>query len=518
MKHLHGATLIAVLLTGATATAAFAATRIVVALPADIRSSMPGTNRDDNTDSVILNVVEGLVGYGEGGDVKPLLARSVETSADGLTYTFRLRSDVRFHNGDKLSSADVLWSWNRYMDPKTEWRCLAEFDGRNDLKVLKVEAPDASTVVMRINRRSALFLDTLARTDCGMTGILSKASVKADGTWDRPIGTGPFEFSDWKRGRGITLSRFAGYKSPEGSKPDGYVGLKTPGVDVVQLQVIPDPATVKLGMASKSVDIAQLLSSDVVEVKNDPALVTSAESDSSKHALLFQTRDPLMADAKFRRAVAAALDYKQLVDVASDGLSKPNNSAVFERSVYADATQRKGFKTDLTQAKALLKESSYRGQTIKLIANKRSPMPSFQVALVTQAMLQAIGIKVEIEVLEWATQLDRYNAGNYQMMSFSYSGRLDPALSYEQFTGDKARQARKVWDNPEAIALIETARTVSDKAERQKIFDRLHEMALADVPLINLYNGLTVWSRGKRVGGFSPWEGKLRLWTARVGA
>lgn len=495
-----------------------AATRIVVALPADIRSSSPGVNRDDNTDSVMLNVVEGLVGYGEGGDVKPLLAKSVETSADGLTYTFRLRNDVRFHNGDQLSSADVLWSWNRYMDPRTEWRCLAEFDGRNDLKVLKAEAPDASTFVMRINRRSALFLDTLARTDCGMTGILSKASVKPDGTWDRPIGTGPFEFTDWKRGRALTLTRFAGYKSPEGTKPDGYVGLKTPGVDLVQLQVIPDPATVKLGMASKSLDIAQLLSSDVVEVKNDPALVTRAESDSSKHALLFQTKDPLMADVKFRRAVATALDYKQLVDVASDGLSKPNNSAVFERSVYSDASQRKGFKTDLTQAKALLKESSYRGQTLKLIANKRSPMPSFQVALVTQAMLQAAGIKVEIEVLEWATQLDRYNAGNYQMMSFSYSARLDPALSYEQFTGDKARQPRKVWDNPEAIALIENARTVSDKTERQKIFDRLNDMALADVPLITLYNGLTVWSHSKRVGGFAPWEGKMRLWTARVGA
>ncbi len=518
MKHFPGATLIAVLLSTATATAAAAATRIVVALPADIRSSMPGVNRDDNTDSVILNVVEGLVGYGEGGDVKPLLAKTVETSADGLTYTFKLRGDVRFHNGDQLDSADVLWSWNRYMDPKTEWRCLAEFDGRNDLKVLKVEAPDPSTFVMHINRRSALFLDTLARTDCGMTGILSKASVKPDGSWDRPVGTGPYEFTDWKRGRGLTLSRFAGYKSPAGAKPDGYVGLKTPNVDVVQLQVIPDPATVKLGVSSKSVDIAQLLSSDVAEVKGDPALVTTAEPDSSKHALLFQTRDALMGDVKFRRAIAAALDYAQLVDVASDGLSKPNNSAVFERSVYSDAIQRKGLKTDLAQAKALLKESTYRGQTIKLIANKRSPMPSFQVALLTQAMLQAIGIKVEIEVLEWATQLDRYNAGNYQMMSFSYSGRLDPALSYEQFTGDKAKQPRKVWDNPEAIALIENARNVSDKAERQKLFDRLHEMALADVPLVNLYNGLTVWTRGKRVAGFSPWEGKLRLWTARVGA
>lgn len=497
---------------------AVAATRITVALPADIRSTNPGVNRDDNTDGVIANVVEGLVGYGEGGDVKPLLARSVTVSPDGLSYTFKLRTDVRFHNGEKLTSADALWSWQRYMDPKTEWRCLAEFDGRNDLKVTSAEAPDAQTFVLRINRRSALLLDTLARTDCGMTAILHKASVKPDGSWDRPIGTGPYRLTDWKRGRGVTLTRFEGYTSPEGSKADGYVGLKTPSVDQVEFQVIPDAATVKLAVAARSIDIAQLLSSDVAETRGNPQLVTMPEPDSSKHVLLFQTRDPLMSDPKFRRAVAAALDYRQLVDVASDGLSKPNNSAVFERSVYMDAVQRKGFKTDLALAKALLKESSYKGQTIKLVANKRAPMPSFQVALVTQAMLQAVGIKVEIEVLEWATQLDRYNAGNYQMMSFSYSGRLDPALSYEQFVGDKARQPRKVWDNPEALAMIEGAKVVSDPAERRKIFDRLHELSLVDVPLITLYNGLTVWVRAKRVSGFSPWEGKPRLWTARVGA
>jgi peptide/nickel transport system substrate-binding protein len=506
----------ALLVTASALAPTWAATRVTVALPADIRSTNPGVNRDDNTDGVILNVVEGLVGYGEGGDVKPLLAKSVTTSSDGRSYTFKLRTDVTFHNGEKLSSADVLWSWKRYMDPKTEWRCLSEFDGRNDLKVESVEAPDATTIVMRINRRSALFLDTLARTDCGMTGILNKASVKTDGSWDKPIATGPYVFSDWKRGRGVTLTRFANYKSPEGSKPDGYVGLKTPYVDTVELQVIPDPATVKLALSSKSVDIGQLPSSDVAETKTDPNVVTTFEPDSSKHALLFQTKDPLMSDAKFRRAVAAALDYKQLVEVASDGLSKPNNSAVFERSVYMDAIQRKGFKTDLNLARTLLKESSYRGQTIKLIANKRAPMPSFQVALVTQAMLQAVGIKVDIEVLEWATQLDRYNSGNYQMMSFSYSGRLDPALSYEQFVGDKSKQPRKVWDNPEALALIDGAKVVSEPASRRKIFDQLHELALVDVPLITLYNGLTVWVHGKRVSNFAPWEGKLRLWNMRT--
>ena len=508
----------ALALTASSAVIAFAASasKLRVVLTADIRSSNPGVNRDDNTDSVILNVVEGLVGFGEGGDVRPLLAKTVSRSDDGLTYSFVLRDGVKFHNGANLTSADVLWSWQRYMDPKTEWRCLAELDGRNGLQVVSAEASDPLTFVMKINRPSALFLDTLARTDCGMTGIVQKGSVKADGSWDKPIGTGPYAFSDWKRGRSVTLTRFKDYKSPEGTAADGYVGKKDPHVDAVELQVIPDPATIKLAVASHSIDVAQIASTDVAELKTTPGIATLTSPDSSRHVILFRTEDPGLADVKFRQAVAAALDYKQLVDVASDGLSVPNNSAVFTGSVYFDDVQKRGIETNLDKARKLLSESGYKGQPIKLIANKRSPMPSFQVALVAQAMLQAIGVKVEIEVLEWATQLDRYNTGKYQMMSFSYSARLDPALGYEQFAGDKTKQPRKVWDNPKALELLEQSRTVSDVQERRALFDNLHAMMLNDVPLIVLYNGLTVWAHGNNVNGFTPWEGKMRLWNVEL--
>jgi peptide/nickel transport system substrate-binding protein len=137
------------------ATTAFAAPAmaqsITVAVAADIRSNNPGVNRDDNTDDFALQLVEGLVGYNEGGVATPLLAEKVDLSADGKTYTFTLRQGVKFHNGAELTSADVLWSWNRYMDPKTDWRCTSEFDGRSGLKVESVTAPDARTVVMQID-------------------------------------------------------------------------------------------------------------------------------------------------------------------------------------------------------------------------------------------------------------------------------------------------------------------------------------------------------------------------------
>ena len=81
---------------------------VSAALNADIRSTNPGVNRDDNTDAVVLHMIEGLVGYRENGAVAPLLAQSVDISPDGKTYTFRLRDGLRFHNGAPLTSADAL--------------------------------------------------------------------------------------------------------------------------------------------------------------------------------------------------------------------------------------------------------------------------------------------------------------------------------------------------------------------------------------------------------------------------
>ncbi len=489
---------------------------VTVALNADIRSTNPGVNRDDNTDGVTLNMVEGLVGYRENGSVGPLLAEKVDLSADGLTYTFHLRKGVKFHNGATLSSADVLWSWQRYMDPKTDWRCLADFDGRNGLKVVSATAPDADTFVMTIDKPSALFLDSMARTDCGMTAILSKDSVNADGTWNKPVGTGPFRFVDWKRGEYVTVTRFDDYVSPPGDKVDGYLGNKKALVKDVKFLVVPDASTAKAGLLSGAVDIAQILDSDAPELQQSGKVQVLTPISAVKHVLLFQTRDPVMQNVKLRQAIAAALDMKQLVAAASSGFGTPQNSPIPAASAYSDAVQKQGYVYDPAKAKQLLAASGYKGEPIKIIANKRLTVPSFPAAVMAQAMLQAVGINVEIEVLEWATQLDRYNKGNYQMMSFSYSSRLDPALSFEQFTGPKDKQPRKVWDNPDAQALLDKAFVVSDPAERQKLFDDLYQRQLADTPLIILYNGVEVTAQGKRVQGQPYWEGKQRLWGVSV--
>jgi len=486
---------------------------LTVAVQADVRSINPGVNRDDGTDDFVLQMVEGLVGYDEGGTPQPLLAEKVDISADGKTYTFTLRQGVKFHNGAQLTSTDVLWNWTRYMDPKTDWRCTSEFDGRSGLKVESVEAPDARTVVMKIDKPNALFLDTLARTDCAMTAIIHKDSLKADGSFDKPIGTGPFKLGEWKRGEYFTMSAFEGYASPKtDGKIDGYVGSKRPLVKDVKFLVVKDPATITAGLTSGAIDLSEVLASDVQELRKQPKLEVVTAATAVRQVLLIQTRDAVMGNLKLRQAIAAALDMDEVVAAASDNLGQTNTSPIYSRSAYFGPVEKQGLKYDPARAKKLLAEAGYKGEKISILANKRPRVPSFPAAVVVQAMLQSAGINAEIEVLDWATQLDRYNKGNYQMQSFSFSARFDPAIAFEQFAGNKDKQPRKVWDNPDALAKIDRLMTLSDRAERQKLVDELHKQVIEDVPLIFMFNGVDAIAHSKRVKGFQPWQSKLRMW------
>jgi len=494
-----------------------AAEPLRINLNADIRSTTPGTNRDDNTDAVVLHLVEGLVAYREDGSVGPLLAESVEISADGLTYSFHLRPGVRFHNGANMTSADVLWSWQRYMDPATEWRCLSEYDGNGRSTVVSVEAPDEATVVFTLASPSALFLASLARTDCGMTAILHKDSLKADGSWDKPVGTGPFMLGEWRPGEYVLLDRFADYSARAEGGTDGYTGSKKALVEQAKFLIIPDASAKKAALLAGDIDILYSVSNiDAAEFKANPDFVVSAAPGMDQNGILFQTRDPLLSNPKLRQAIAAAIDLPQIVTAVSEGNATYNPSIVPQGSPYHSAVHDQGPVFDPAKAKQLLAEAGYNGEKIVLVASKEY-MSIYNNAVYAQAMMQAVGINVELQVLEWATHLDLYSSGNYQMMTFSYSARLDPALNYEQASGNKDKQPRKVWDNAAALELIGQAFVENDRAKRQAIFDQLHALFLADTAMLPMFNSVSTAAFAKNVQGYQSWVAdKPRLWNVSV--
>lgn len=516
---------------------ATAKTTLVVLQPADIRSTQPGVDRDNTTDGVLLHVVEGLVAYRENGAVGPLLAREVKVSDDGRTYTFHLRKGVRFHNGAVMTARDVEWSWRRYMDPKTQWRCRGEFSGPGGVRVVSAMARDAQTFVMQLEQPSAVFLDTLARPDCGMAGVLHSSSARSDGNWDKPVGTGPFAFTEWKRGESVTLSAFKDYQSPPGARADGYTGLKQALVDVVRFAVAAHPAATRAALESGAADVGPITTTDAQELTfgasfsgkgNGQALgqAKAGERDrfikvlisrqSNKNALLLQTRDPVLRNEAVRRAIATALDTRLIAAMASEGMAPANPSAVPGGSAFHTAAHKVRLPFDPPQARKLLAEAGYRGEKITIQANKRAHVPSHAIALRAQAMLRDVGVDARVEVLDWPVQLERYNKGDFQISSFTYSSRMDPGLSYEQMVGDKNIEPRKVWDDPKARRLVDASLVESDPARRQALFDEIHGLMLVQVPAILFYNGVDTWGTGRRVSGFSVWEGKPRAWNTRI--
>jgi peptide/nickel transport system substrate-binding protein len=482
---------------------------------ADIRSTDPGVNRDANTDGVVLHLVEGLVALREDTSIGPLLASKVDMAPDGKTYTFTLREGVKFHNGAPLTADDVLWAWKRYLDPQTNWRCLSEFDGRGLVKIVAVEAPDPRTVVFRLDSASALFLATMARMDCGGSGIVHRSSLGADGKWAQPVGTGPFRLGEWKRGQSIELLRFDGYL-PRTEPASGYTGAKKAEVERVRFVIIPDSAAAKAALLAGQIDVlTDASSADLAELRARPDVKVEVSPSMGLNGLLIQTRDPLLKDVRVRRALALAIDTEQLAESVSEGLAKRNNSPVPSTSPFHTAVQAQGFKPDLAEARRLLAAAGYAGQPIKLITNKRYPS-MFDSAVLVQGMAQQAGIKIELEVLDWATQLDRYTKGDYALMSFSYSARLDPALNFEMLMGPKDKQPRKVWDNPEAQARLAVAMDSADRAQRQAVFDELHRRVLEEVPMIVFYNGAEVAALRRNVLGYRGWPaGQPRLFNVR---
>ena len=477
---------------------------IRVAINSDIRSTAVGISRDANTDGVMMHIVEGLVGYREDGTTAPMLAESVATSADGKTYTFKLRSNVKFHNGAPMTSADAVASLKKWLDPATKWLCLADFDGSKGVKIESVEAPDATTVVVKTSKAEALFLTNLAALHCGQTAVLHRDSWNPDGTMKMPIATGPYKMGEWKRGEFIEIDAFREYASKPG-KVDGYAGAKMPHADKVRWIVIKDDAAARAALVKGQIDILPGLSQSELADMGKPAdIVVKSATTMGVYGILIQTKDPVMSNPKLRKALAHALDLKPLAEIASGGVGVANASVVPVVSSYHSAAQKKGYGFDPAKVKQLLAEAGYKGEPLKMLTNRRYPT-MYDMAVMVQGMAKKAGINIELEVLDWPTQLDRYQKGNYQLSAFGYSARVDPAMSYEAMLGDKAKSPRKVWDNPQAIALYDEAMVVADKARRQEIFDRMHAMMLEDAPMIVLFNPGDSNGMSRKVEGYQPW-------------
>jgi peptide/nickel transport system substrate-binding protein len=490
---------------------------LTLAINTDIRGTNPGVNRDANTDSVMHHIVESLVGYAEDLTIKPVVADSFFVEDAGRTYVFKLREGITFHNGEPVTAEQVKWSWSRYLDPATQWKCTNWFIGSEDDEAGKasvitaIDTPDPRTVIFRLDEPSTLFLDRMANVQC-ISAILHPDSLNADGSWSGPVGTGPYRLAAWKHSEYIELERFAGYKPREGSF-DGLAGRKQAYAERIRFVISPDAAATKSAVLARQVDlfhnvpmhgIEEFQQAEGIAVEQSPTLGWSV--------LLLQTRDPLLQDVRIRRAIAYAVDRDLVAKFNTYGHSSVNSSAVPAGMAAHTPVHDEWYEPDVEKARALLKEAGYHGQPVRIQSNRKY-QNMYANAVVIQAMLHAAGMNAHIDVMDWASQLSNYFAGKFQLSTFSFSALANPTLRYYKLIGSKDRRPVYQWENPNAIALLEQAIGTFDEHERQDVFDQLHRLMIEDVPVIGLYNAHSATARLDTIRDYRPTPLNLpRLW------
>jgi peptide/nickel transport system substrate-binding protein len=352
------------------------------------------------------NVMEGLTRIDRKGAILPDLAESWTVAPDGLAYTFKLRSGVKFHDGAKFSSADVKFTIERG----------AALDSVNNLKkalfstIVAVETPDPETVTLRLAKPDYLLLYRVGLSEAVIFSPASAANAKAD-----PVGTGPFRFVRWVKGDRLELTRFADYREADAT------GLK----DVV-FRFISDPAAIVAAMLAGDVDAFPngIPPENIPQFQADPRFTVKIGQTEGKTILAINNGKKPFDDVRVRRAIAHALDRTAIIDGAMFGYALPIGSHFSPLDPgYVDLTGR--YPYDVEKAKALLAEAGFPdgfSATLKL------PPPSYarRSGEIIAQQLAAVGIKVAIEPLQFPQWLANvFTNKEYDLTIISHTEPLD---------------------------------------------------------------------------------------------
>lgn len=425
----------------------------------------------------------------------PRLATEWSFSPDGLTLTMKLRSDAKFHDGEPFNAEAAKANLDRA-------RTLPDSLRRSELaSVDTVEAPDATTLVMKLKRPDATLLAQL--TDrAGM--MLAPKSLSGDvGT--KPVCSGPYKFVERVQNDRIVLERFK-----EHWEAQNY------HFDRVLYRSIPDTTVRLANLRSGELDMLERLApTDVKSAQGDKSLKVESTPNIGYQGITINTNNgeaanqPMGKDKRVRQALSLAIDRKVLSQVVFEGLYEPMIQPFNPGNFYVSADFPVPPR-DVAKAKALLKEAGLTKVTVELFVTN-NPVDA-QLGQVIQAMAQEAGIDIQIRSTEFASQLRDQQQGKFQMSRIGWSGRIDPDGNLHQFVTSKGNQNDGRYSNAEVDKLLDQARVVYEPAERKKLYDAAQKILQDELPIVYLYNQTVFFALRSNISGFgiNP-DGMIRL-------
>lgn len=497
---------------------ASAADTITVGFAAPINSSETAMKGDRPTASILSHVTESLVELDASFGVKPQLAESYEVSEDGKTYTFKLRQGVTFQNGSPLTSKDVVWAYEHHMRPDRNWGffCREVLDGAGEawlqpVEIVGMETPDDATVVFHLLSPNVLFLQFVASPACE-NGIYHHDSVAADGSWVKPVGTGPYQIASWEKDK-VVLERFDGYKGPD-APVDGLSGAHKADVKTLVFVSFPSRADALAALREGEVDILPDAGIEAfAALKDEAAFKVESVVSNDMAVLALQTRhDPVLRDMRVRQAIEASLDREAITAAVTGGYGKALGSLIPTATRYNDAAYALAPR-DLEKARALLKAAGYAGQEIRMtVAN--DILPEFEAAgRIAADMMKEAGLNVVLTPMGWKELETEAGTQKNQIMSYGFSGRTDPTFMFASIICQKTDHAFGMWEDTEAALWLAQSAHERDETTRAALFRKLADKMKVVVPIIPLFEMPVVAAMRADVRGYQGWAGgTARLW------
>ncbi len=437
------------------------------AISADPVNLDPHLSSAYSTFQVLENVYNQLVGLDNNLQIVPELAESWTVSEDKLTYTFKLRPGVTFHNGRELTADDVVYSYERIRNPETKsgWAYLFE-------PIDKIEATDPSTVTISTKQIYAPLLTKLASQG---TAIVPKEAVEA-GTLDKtPVGTGPFSFVEFVPADRLTIKRNETYWEE---------GL--PYLDQVVFKPIPDETVKQTNLETQNVDWADSVpAQNATELMESEDLVVQRVAGTAYTYLGMNTKRKPLDDKRVRQAISYALDREEIAAIALYDLAAPSQSPIPEGNFWRSEYQP--YERDLDKAKQLLQEAGVGDGFKTEFMPAKDYEETVRSAEAAQAQLADVGIEATIRPLEWSTWLDEEGQGNFDMYICGWIGLVDPDDWFyaQHHTGEIFNFTG--YSNPELDTLLDQGRTELDPEKRKAIYEQVQTILTDDLPYIVLF-------------------------------
>jgi oligopeptide transport system substrate-binding protein len=484
---------------------------MVVTYKDDIATLDPAIGYDWQNWSIIKSLFDGLMDYEPGTtNLRPNLAESYQMSPDGLTYTFKLRPGVKFHNGRALTADDIKYSIERAVNPATQspgagfFGSIKGFEdaAANNGVLSGITVVDPQTVRIELSRPDATFLHVMA---INFSFVVPKEEVEKSGAdfGKKPVGTGAFKMSEWVLGQRLVLER----------NPDFHEkGL--PHLDQITFEIGQEPTVALLRLERGEVDVLgdPIPPARFLEVKNNPAnkdLIAVGTQLHTGYVTLNVTMKPF-DDVKVRQAVNMAINKDRIVRII-------NNRAVpatqpLPPSMPGYAKDYKGYAFDQAKAKALLAEAGFAsGFDTEILATNTDPNPRIVQAI--QQDLAAVGIRAAVKTLAQANVIAA--GGEKEGAAMIWSGGMawiadfpDPSNFYGPILGcagavpggwnwswycNKDLDAKAA----EADAMVDPAKKEAREAAWRDIYLKVME----DAPWAPVFNEQRFTMHSARMGG-----------------